>query len=154
AAPGLTCTDVVSLYHARGGFETTLAHEDRETDPDRWVSGHAAGQELWQLCAQWVWNARLRLGVAANDAAAAVRTTIWAEALPPAPRVGATTEVRGGGGGTRGTIAPAQGGGGGCYAAAHFAWTPAGLLRCPAGALLRPAGRRVEATGVRVIFAA
>src|SRR5947208_4006058 len=42
-----TTSDVVSLYLHRGAFETTLADEDQEQDPDRWVSHTATGQEAW-----------------------------------------------------------------------------------------------------------
>ena len=34
------------------GFEQTLAQEDQEQEPDRWVSGHPPGQEAWQLLSQ------------------------------------------------------------------------------------------------------
>ena len=44
-----TTSDVVALYLHRGAFETTLADEDQEQDPDRWVSHTARGQEVWQL---------------------------------------------------------------------------------------------------------
>ena len=75
----LTVRDVVSLYYGRGGFEQTLSFEDQEQDPDRFCSQNQAGQEFWQLLAQWVWNARLRLGFAAQTPDA--RRTIWAEAI-------------------------------------------------------------------------
>ena len=78
---GWTACDVLSLYFARGGFEQTLAHEDREQEPDRWVSGHPEGQEMWQLLSQWLWNVRLQLGVAALDPD--VRQTLWAPPLAP-----------------------------------------------------------------------
>ena len=78
---GWHAVDVVDLYFARGGFEQTLSEEDQEQEPDRWVSGHPHGQECWQLLCQWVWNLRLRLGVAAL--APEPRCTLWSEALPP-----------------------------------------------------------------------
>lgn len=56
APEALTASDVLSLYFGRGGFEQTLSEEDREIEPDRWVSGHPAGQELWQILAQWIWQ--------------------------------------------------------------------------------------------------
>ncbi|MCP3145001.1 hypothetical protein LXT23_47520, partial [Pyxidicoccus sp. QH1ED-7-1] len=77
-APGWSALDVLTLYAARGGFEQTLAEEDREQHADRWCSGQAHGQELWQVLCQWVWNQRLRLGVAAQ--APNVRRTLWAPA--------------------------------------------------------------------------
>src|SRR6184192_4344069 len=56
-----TASDVVELYLHRGAFETTLADEDQEQDPDRWCSHTASGQEFWQILSQWVWNLRLWL---------------------------------------------------------------------------------------------
>jgi hypothetical protein len=36
---------VVALYLHRGAFESVLADEDQELDPDRWYSHSPAGQE-------------------------------------------------------------------------------------------------------------
>lgn len=77
-----TAVDILDLYFPRGGFEQTLSEEDREIDPDRSVSGHPAGQELWQIVAQGVWNARLQLGLAAMPTAP--RCTLWSAAEPAA----------------------------------------------------------------------
>ena len=44
-----TASDVVALYLHRGAFETALADEDLEQDPDRWCSHTANGQEAWQI---------------------------------------------------------------------------------------------------------
>ncbi len=38
AAPAFSAKDVVDLYLHRGSFETVLADEDIEQDPDRWCS--------------------------------------------------------------------------------------------------------------------
>jgi hypothetical protein len=57
-----TAADVVNLYLHRGAFETVLSDEDKEQDPDRWVSHTASGQECWQILSQWMWNLRLELG--------------------------------------------------------------------------------------------
>jgi hypothetical protein len=57
-----TPADVVELYSHRGAFETVLAEEDKEQDPDRWCSHSASGQEFWQVICQWMWNLRLYLG--------------------------------------------------------------------------------------------
>ena len=76
-----TACDVLSLYFGRGAFEQTLSEEDREIEPDRWVSGHPDGQEAWQVLAQWVWNLRLRLGLVA--APCSPRGTRWADELQP-----------------------------------------------------------------------
>ena len=57
-----TPADVLDLYLHRGSFETVLADEDREQDPDRWCSHSACGQEFWQILNQWIWNLRLEFG--------------------------------------------------------------------------------------------
>ena len=57
-----TPADVLDLYLHRGSFETVLADEDREQDPDRWCSHTAYGQEFWQILNQWIWNLRLEFG--------------------------------------------------------------------------------------------
>src|SRR5947209_15745196 len=41
-----TPADVLDLYLHRGSFETVLADEDQEQDPDRWVSHTPCGQEF------------------------------------------------------------------------------------------------------------
>ena len=76
-----TASDVVELYLHRGAFEPALADEDQESDPDRWCSHSAWGQECWQLVSQWVWNLRLELGH--QLLTSPVRTTEFAPALPP-----------------------------------------------------------------------
>jgi hypothetical protein len=48
-----TASDIVALYLHRGAFETALADEDQEQDPDRWCSHTANGQEAWQIASQW-----------------------------------------------------------------------------------------------------
>jgi len=40
-----TPADVLHLYLHRGSFETVLAREDQEQDPDRWASHAPFGQE-------------------------------------------------------------------------------------------------------------
>jgi hypothetical protein len=57
-----TPSDVLDLYLHRGSFETVLADEDQQQDPDRWVSHTACGQEFWQILSQWMWNIRLEVG--------------------------------------------------------------------------------------------
>jgi hypothetical protein len=51
-----TVSDSVTLYLQRGAFESALADEDQEQDPDRWCSHAACGQECWQIVSQWLWN--------------------------------------------------------------------------------------------------
>jgi hypothetical protein len=53
AAPAFSAKDVLDLYLHRGSFETALADEDVEQDPDRWCSRTPWGQEFWQILAQW-----------------------------------------------------------------------------------------------------
>ena len=67
-ADGFLVEDVLDLYHGRGAFEAVLADEDVEEDPDRWCSYTQCGQELWQIACQWVWNLRLSLGQAMQQA--------------------------------------------------------------------------------------
>ncbi len=141
-----TAADVVALYLHRGAFESTLADEDDEQDPDRWCSHSAWGQEAWQILSQWVWNLRLELGHWVEPAA--MRTTEFAPALP-SPMA---------------SEAPAAG-----YAAAEvglswkhgrfsgqdFAMQPDGTLRCPAGQTLHATERRRELDGsLRLVYAA
>src|SRR6266702_4200863 len=59
ATPAFSAKDVLDLYLHRGSFETVLADEDSEQDPDRWCSHTPCGQEFWQILSQWVWNLRL-----------------------------------------------------------------------------------------------
>jgi hypothetical protein len=83
SASGWSIEDVLSVYLARGGFEATLAQEDRERDLDRTVSFSPAGQSLWTLIGQLAWNVRLRLG--AQLTPSPQRVTLWAPAVPPSP---------------------------------------------------------------------
>ena len=64
--PGaFTPADVVALYLHRGAFETVLADENEEQEPDRWCSHTAWGQEFWLILAEWVWNIQARTGACA-----------------------------------------------------------------------------------------
>ncbi len=82
-APVLTAKDLLDVYRHRGSFETVLADEDEEQDPDRWCSHTPCGQEFWQILSQWVWNLRLECGQHCSPAQ--LRTTIFASANEPAP---------------------------------------------------------------------
>jgi hypothetical protein len=44
-----TAAEVLDLYLHRGSFETVLADEDQEQDPDRWCSHTPCGQECWPI---------------------------------------------------------------------------------------------------------
>jgi hypothetical protein len=135
-----TAADVVSLYLHRGAFETTLADEDAELDPDRWVSRTACGQECWQILAQWVWNLRLELGH--HLCPEPLRTTEFAPTTAPAtsgyapPEVASTWKQ-------------------GHFSGGDFALQPDGTLRCPAAQRLVVHERRREADGsLRLVYAA
>ena len=144
-----TASDVVALYLHRGAFETALADEDQEQDPDRWASQTAPGQEAWQLSSQWIWNLRLELGHQLHPDP--VRTTEFAPALPPAHKETPTQ-------------APVQGYGpaevalpwkAGRFSGQDFALQPDGTLRCPASQGLSAHEQRREADGsLRVVYAA
>src|SRR5438132_581296 len=147
-----TASDVVGLYLHRGAFETTLADEDQEQDPDRWCSHTASGQEVWQIVSQWIWNLRLELGHQLHPDP--VRTTEFAPALPPAhkesPEPPAQAPVQG-----YGPPAVALPWKAGRFSGQDFALQPDGTLRCPADQELRAHERRRESDGsLRVVYAA
>ena len=81
--PAMTANDLLDLYVHRGSFETVLADEDGEQDPDRWCSHTSCGQEFWQILSQWIWNLRLEFGQSCSPTP--LRTTAFAEAHEPAP---------------------------------------------------------------------
>jgi hypothetical protein len=82
-AQALTTNDLLDLYLHRGSFETVLADEDGEQDPDRWCSHTPCGQEFWQILSQWVWNLRLEFGQQCSPTP--LRTTTFASANDPVP---------------------------------------------------------------------
>jgi hypothetical protein len=141
-----TSADVVTLYLHRGAFETTLADEDLEQDPDRWCSHAACGQEAWTIISQWVWNIRLELGHQLEPTP--VRTTEFAPATPTAPPH--TMHPSG--------YAPPQVGlpwKTGRFSGQDFPLQPDGTLRCPAGIVLRVHEQRWEAdVSLRLVYAA
>ena len=161
AAPAFSAKDVLDLYLHRGSFETVLADEDREQDPDRWCSHTPCGQEFWQILSQWIWNLRLELGQQLSPVA--MRTTEFApagtvspvpasEPAPTSEPVPASEPVP--------TLAygPPQwarrsftrG-----YPGSAFTPQPDGNLLCPANHPLYPQERRPEHDGsLRVLYAA
>lgn len=168
---GWSIEDVLSLYFARGGFEATLAQEDRERDLDRTVSWSPAGQSLWTLVGQLAWNLRLRLGVRLMSTP--VRYTHWASAAaqtPEPPAVPATVETPAieiavmdetpsvdepsSSVVARGRVAAATGRSTGRFGGSDFVWTEEGHLRCPADKLLRRRETRHERCQLRVIYRA
>ena len=165
-----TCADVLGLYLHRGSFETVLADEDREQDPDRWCSHAPCGQEFWQILNQWLWNLRLDLGQHLSPSP--LRLTEFAPAAEPpsAPPSDPVEEPL--------AVAPSQApkappallpsdpveygpaqwarpsftkG----FAGSDFVPQPDGTLRCPAGHPLSVHERRPERHGsVRVVYGA
>ena len=145
-----TPADVVSLYLQRGGFETVLADEDQEQDPDRWCSHTPCGQEVWQVLSQWMWNLRLELGHRLHPQP--MRTTHWAAAQSPLqPAALCEPAVQVCYGPPQWAKAAAMGG----FAASAFTPHPDGSLRCPAGQPLYVRERRPQRDGsLRVVYAA
>jgi hypothetical protein len=145
-----TPADVVDLYLHRGAFETVLADEDREQDPDRWCSHTASGQEFWQVVSQWMWNLRLELGHRLHPTP--MRTTEFAPAQPQPLQEPASPEPAGVTYGAPKLARAAQMGG---FAADTFTPQPDGTLRCPANQPLYAQERRPERNGsVRILYAA
>jgi hypothetical protein len=142
--------DVVQLYLHRGGFESVLADEDNEQDPDHWCSRTSAGQEFWQIISQWVWNLREELGQRLQ--AAPMRLTEFAAALPmsvPNPASGPLVQVAYN---QAHWARQAQMGG---FPGSAFIPQADGTLRCPAGAPLYATERRPERDGsVRLLYSA
>jgi hypothetical protein len=144
-----TASDVVALYLHRGAFENALADEDQEQDPDRWVSHTAAGQEVWQIISQWIWNLRLELGHQLHPDP--VRTSEFAPALPPASNKSLSPPSTQGYGPAEVAL-PWKAG---RFSGQDFPLQPDGTLRCPAGQALVAQERRREADGsLRVVYAA
>jgi hypothetical protein len=169
----LTANDLLDLYLHRGSFETVLADEDLEQDPDRWCSHTPCGQEFWQIISQWVWNLRLEFGQ--NCSPTPLRTTTFAQAREPAPRSGpalaneapSASEPTPVSGLTLVNEAPlasepaygppqwARPSFTGGFPGSAFLPQPDGTLLCPAGHVLTLAERRQERAGsVRVSYRA
>lgn len=156
-----TPADVLALYLHRGSFEIVLSDEDREQDPDRWVSHSPWGQECWQIINQWMWNLRLELGHQLHPTP--MRTTQFAppllqptcqEALTHGPAVlqPMCQETL-----THDPAAPqwARAKRPGGIGGEDFTLQEDGTLRCPAGQVLCAQERRPEAGGtLRVFYAA
>jgi hypothetical protein len=153
-----TPADVLDLYLHRGSFETVLADEDQEQDPDRWVSHTPCGQEFWQILSQWIWNLRLEFGQHVSASPMRVTELTYSQIDEP---VQANEPVQ--------ASEPVQADTSVCYGPAHwarrsftkgfagadFALHPDGTLRCPANHPLYPQERRAERDGsLRVLYAA
>ncbi len=145
-----SASDVVTLYLHRGAFETTLADEDHEQDPDRWCSHSPWGQEFWQILSQWIWNLRHLLGE--HLAPAEVRTTEFAPALPLAPQIQRIKQPRQPHFGPPELVQLSRRG---CLPANAFEWQDDGTLRCPEGhPLYRQDKRREKGGNLRVLYGA
>jgi hypothetical protein len=139
---GFLATDVLDHYHGRAAFEGTLADEDVEGDPDRWCSYSPAGQELWQVIWQWVWNLRLALG--RRLVGEPGRAIEWAP-----PQAASTPAVRRPCDPSAEEYSPWQwarawGRATGCLGAEAFTLRADGQVQCPSGALLWPLETRQE----------
>jgi len=148
-----TACDVVELYLHRGAFESALADEDAEQDPDRWCSHCAWGQECWQVLSQWVWNLRLELGHRLDPTP--VRTTEFAPALSPPSEQAATRPPSSPPTAGYGPPTSATSWKTGRFTGADFPLQSDGTLRCPAGQPLHPQEQRRETDGsLRVVYGA
>jgi hypothetical protein len=148
SSAGFTAKDVLDLYLHRGSFETVLADEDVEQDPDRWVSHTPNGQELFQILAQWVWNLRLELGQ--RLAPVALRVTEFASAgeVSPVPSSESVPTV------VYGPPQWASRSFTGGFPGSAFTLQPDGTLRCPADRPLYPQEHRPERDGsLRILYA-
>jgi hypothetical protein len=145
-----TPADVVGLYLHRGAFETVLSDEDKEQDPDRWVSHSACGQECWQILSQWMWNVRLELGHRLHPTPMRITEFAPAQEEPlPAPIPDNTPSV------IYGPAEWARTARVGIFAGTDFTEQTDGTLRCPAGHSLYAQERRAEQDGtVRMVYAA
>src|SRR5258706_935653 len=158
AAPAFSAKDVLDLYLHRGSFETVLADEDIEQDPDRWCSHTPCGQEFWQILSQWVWNLRLEFGQ--HVSASPMRLTELAysqidEPVQAREPVQASALVKADESVSYGPAQWARRSFTKGFAGADFALQPDGTLRCPADYPLYPQERRAERDGsVRVLYAA
>lgn len=164
SSEGWCATDVLELYFGRGAFEGTLAHDDAEQLADRWCSHHPAGQELWQVIHQWVWNLRIWLGrpeeaevqrtefsPARGESATPEEPPVPFAPPPPPPRQpvdGAPEEWK-----PPGEVARAFGKGAARFGGKDFCWK-AGKLYCPAGKVLRRKAQEVKVRGLRLTYQA
>lgn len=147
--PACSPKDVLDLYLHRGSFETVLADEDTEQDPDRWCSHTACGQQFWQILSQWLWNLRLERGQ--HLSATAMRTTEFAPALQTEP-VPATEPVPTVGYGPPQWARTSFTGG---FPGSAFTLQLDGTLLCRADHPLYPQERRPERDGsFRLLYAA
>lgn len=154
-SPAFTAKDVLDLYLHRGSFETVLADEDSEQDPDRWCSHAACGQEFWQILSQWMWNLRLELGQ--HLSSTPLQTTEFAPALEASqvPEASQMTEALQASAVLYGSAHWARPSFTGGFPGSAFPLQPDGSLLCPANHPLYPQERRPERDGsYRLLYAA
>jgi hypothetical protein len=154
-SPAFTAKDVLELYLHRGSFETVLADEDREQDPDRWCSHTACGQECWQILSQWMWNLRLELGQ--HLSGTPMQTTEFAPVLEASqvPTLEQMAEVAQTATVVYGPAQWARPSFTGGFPGSAFTLQPDGSLLCPANRPLYPQERRPERDGsYRLLYAA
>ena len=159
-----TPADVLDLYLHRGSFETVLADEDQEQDPDRWVSHTPYGQEFWQILSQWIWNLRLEFGQQVSASPMRLTELTYSQIDEPVQAselvqadesVQASELVQADESVSYGPPQWARRSYTKGFAGADFALQPDGTLRCPADHPLYPQERRAERDGsVRVLYAA
>src|SRR6266581_5794669 len=150
-----TCGDVLSLYLHRGSFETVLADEDQEQDPDRWVSHTPCGQEFWQVISQWMWNLRLELGQHLSPTAMRITEFAPAHVPEPAPQASPAPQARPAEPVLYGPAQWARPSFTGGFPGSAFTPQSDGTLLCPANHPLYPQERRPERDGsYRVLYAA
>ena len=144
-SPAFAPSDVLDLYLHRGSFESVLADEDVELNPDRWYSHTSCGQEFCQILAQWVWNLRLELGQTLSSSE--LRTTECAKATLVEPAQGGSSALASKPApelqyGPPQWARPSFTGG---FPGSAFTPQPDGTLRCPADRPLYPQERRASA---------
>lgn len=153
--PAFSPKDVLDLYLHRGSFETVLADEDSEQDPDRWCSHTACGQEFWQILSQWMWNLRLELGQHLSPTA--MQTTEFAPALEasPGPEASPVPEASSAPTVVYGPPQWARTSWTSGFPGSAFTLQSDGTLLCPAEHPLYPQERRPERDGsYRLLYAA
>src|SRR5713101_4895079 len=154
-SPAFSPQDVLDLYLHRGSFETVLADEDVEQDPDRWCSCTPCGQEFWQIISQWLWNLRLELGQHLSPTAMRVTEFAPAHVPEPAPEASPAPEARAVFPVLYGAPQWARPSFTGGFPGSAFTLQPDGTLLCPAHHPLYPQERRPERDGsYRLLYAA
>ena len=152
--------EVVSLYLGRGGFEHTLAMEDAELETDRWITHCGLGEDLWQICCQWVWNQKVVFGALTLSSEDSLERSLAFEVptklidpepvtfselvpsvLPPTQDSGEPSQPE------AATIPPKPTRG--TWGPERFRRDAEGQVRCPAGHPMKVIDRRQRVSGLR-----